>query len=93
MKCCHGSGDMRRNHGKVVIGRDVSFWAIIGPSLKNVWNGKSSKLDWTTTYVWKLPRKKVWQLNIKSQNLHKSLAIIKKIKNLGGLRHVNMTQQ
>ena len=28
IKCRHGSVDMRRNHGKVVTGRDVSFWAI-----------------------------------------------------------------
>ena len=28
MKCCHGNVDMRQNHGKVVTGRDVSFWAI-----------------------------------------------------------------
>ena len=29
MKCHHGSVDMRHNHGKVVTGRDVSFWDII----------------------------------------------------------------
>ena len=29
MKCRHGSVNMRRNHGKVVTSRDVSFWAII----------------------------------------------------------------
>ena len=28
MKCRHGNVDMRRNHGKVVIGRDVPFLAI-----------------------------------------------------------------
>ena len=28
MKCHHGSVDMRRNHGKVVTARDVSFWDI-----------------------------------------------------------------
>ena len=43
MKCRHGSVDMRRNHGKVVTGRDVSFLAIT-PTYHHVKKAQDSSL-------------------------------------------------
>ena len=51
MKCHHGSVNMQRNHGKVVIGRDVSFWAITLTRATNVSWSLSEYKTWFIHFV------------------------------------------